>query len=534
MDLADEEENAPSGLRRAVTTWQSFSWGYADVGADVYVALGLVALYAHGATPLAFLLCGFIYLCVGLAYTELASAYPVAGGSQYYTLRGLGDFCGFVSGWALILAFTLDIALFGLITTGYINYFLPDWVGKQPWWALETAIFVIIPLTLINILGMRESSTLNGLLSGIDIIRETGMLFIGFVFAFHPDLLHTEFMGALNQLKTDPVFTKSFLYGTSIAVVSYIGLESISQAAQETVRPATIVPRTSLALIFTVLIYTLGFSTLALGMEPRLNEAGELAPVWSLLAENKENAVAVLMEGLPGIGRYAAPITAIFGAILLLASTNTGVMGSSRIAWSMANFQMLPKWLGSVQRRFRTPHWAILACSAMGLVELCVASFGRGKTMEILATMYAFAALSGYTLVLISLVKLRLTDPYTPRPFRMWLNIPIQIGRKKIYFPILGTLGILGSIAILTNLAINPETPRLALVTAPLWLIIGMILYLWVRRRMNLPLFGSVPHDWEKEQKQVLREAEEFQLLRQYLEALEERDADQMDTKDKQ
>ncbi|HUX88561.1 MAG TPA: hypothetical protein VMW65_16280, partial [Chloroflexota bacterium] len=74
------------GLRRAVGPWGSFTWGYADVGADVYVALGLVMAAAQGGTNVAFLFAGLIYVCVGLAYTELAAAYPFAGGGQFYVL----------------------------------------------------------------------------------------------------------------------------------------------------------------------------------------------------------------------------------------------------------------------------------------------------------------------------------------------------------------------------------------------------------------------------------------------------------------
>jgi hypothetical protein len=69
-----------SELRSDVSVWGSYMWGYADVGADIYVALGIVALAALGFTPLAFLAAGLVYAMVGLCYAELASAYPVAGG----------------------------------------------------------------------------------------------------------------------------------------------------------------------------------------------------------------------------------------------------------------------------------------------------------------------------------------------------------------------------------------------------------------------------------------------------------------------
>src|SRR5579864_3644344 len=114
-----------SGLRRDVTVWGSYMWGYADVGADIYTALGIVAVAAQGLTPLAFLMAGLVYAMVGLCYAELASAYPVAGGGQYFTLRGLGDIYGFIAGSALLLDYTIDIALFTVISMGYFNFFLP-------------------------------------------------------------------------------------------------------------------------------------------------------------------------------------------------------------------------------------------------------------------------------------------------------------------------------------------------------------------------------------------------------------------------
>lgn len=79
-------------LRRDVTIRGSYTWGYADVGTDIYIALGLVIGAAQGGAPPAFALAGLIYILIGLAFTELASSYPVAGGGHYYSLRGLGDF----------------------------------------------------------------------------------------------------------------------------------------------------------------------------------------------------------------------------------------------------------------------------------------------------------------------------------------------------------------------------------------------------------------------------------------------------------
>src|SRR2546427_4440890 len=103
---------APSELRREVSVWGSYMWGYADVGADIYTALGIVALAALGFTPLAFLFAGLVYALVGLGYAELASAYPVAGGGQIYTPPGLGGPGGLTARAALPPDYTIRISSF--------------------------------------------------------------------------------------------------------------------------------------------------------------------------------------------------------------------------------------------------------------------------------------------------------------------------------------------------------------------------------------------------------------------------------------
>src|SRR5579872_3771673 len=149
-------------LRRSVTPWGSYSWGYADVGADIFVALGLVIGVAGGASNVAFLFAGFVYVCVGLAYTELASTYPVAGGGQYFVMRGLGDIFGFVAGWAVLLDFTIDIVLFAWACVGYLSNLVPELAGTvHPWNHFWAILALIVGLAVLNILGVRESTAFN-------------------------------------------------------------------------------------------------------------------------------------------------------------------------------------------------------------------------------------------------------------------------------------------------------------------------------------------------------------------------------------
>src|SRR5271170_6222578 len=150
-------------LRRAVTPWGSFSWGYSDVGADIFVGLGLVLGAAAGASNIAFLFAGIVYVCIGLAYTELAATYPVAGGGQYFVMRGLGDVFGFIAGWAVLLDFTIDITLFAWSCIDYLGQLVPVLqLQPHPWVHFLSVFALIAGLCILNVIGVRESTNFNG------------------------------------------------------------------------------------------------------------------------------------------------------------------------------------------------------------------------------------------------------------------------------------------------------------------------------------------------------------------------------------
>jgi len=506
------EPQESHGLRRAVGVWGSYTWGYADVGADVYVALGIVMAAAQGATNVAFLFAGLVYVMVGLAYTELAAAYPMAGGGQFYVLRGLGDFWGFVAGWAVLLDFTIDISLFALASAGYINFFFPtlnahvdinllgfSLPGVQPLLILEATILVVF-LTVLNILGVRESSRFNEILGALDVTSESAILFFGFLFAFNPTLL-------IHQMTTAWPDPFHLAYGASLAIISFVGLESISQASQETLRPGKVVPRTSIALILTVLIYALAFSNLSLAMLP-----------WQTVVAHNGDPVAWLASHIPILGLFIGPYVALLGSTLLLISANSGVFGASRITYSMARFNLLPRWFSKVHSRFRTPVRTLVVFSGIALVELFLAGLSP-NAYDVLANMYAFGAATAYMLVFVSLLVLRFKDPWTPRPFKVPLNIKIRGKDGEIrQLPIVGILGFLGISSILILVVLTHAIGRIA---GPSWIIVGLLIYFWHRRRNKLPIRKALKHNWEKEQIEVYEDAGEYDLADEFRENLQ-------------
>jgi APA family basic amino acid/polyamine antiporter len=516
-------------LRRSVTPWGSFSWGYSDVGADIFVGLGLVLGAAAGASNVAFLFAGIVYVCIGLAYTELAATYPVAGGGQYFVLRGLGDIFGFIAGWAVLLDFTIDIALFTWSCVEYLTELLPAISSNvHPWAHFLVIIGLVLALCALNLVGVRESTAFNGFVSALDIVSETAILTLGFLFAFDPHLLvHT-------MLSTWPS-PFEFMKGISLAIVSFVGLESISQAAEETQRPASIIPRTSIALILTILIFALSYSNLALGMHTwhpiPLDAQGHAQLLWQWLGntDNNGKAVALIAEQVPYWGAIAALYVPVLGSILLLISANSGVFGSSRIAYAMASGGLLPSIFKRVHPRFRTPITSLLVFTGLALLEVIFAAlpsldpgaaafyakhFHGEEGIDFLGDLYAFGAATSYSFVFIALVALRLYDPLSPRKFKIPFNIPMRVRGERAEFPIIAVVGFIGIVAILVFTMITHPIGR---VFGPTWIVFGLILYFIYRKRKGLPVLRSNKRDWRSEQTEILRRAGELELMDEYI-----------------
>jgi len=514
---------AGSELRRDVSVWGSYMWGYAAVGADIYTALGIITLAALGLAPFAFLAAGIVFALVGLCYAELASAYPLAGGGQYFTLRGLGDLSGLVAGAALVLDYTIDISLFTVVAFGYFNYFLP-WVTfghhatdftitfgpvHLAWLWLVESVAGMVLLIWLNVRGIKVSTNFNEVIGTIAIIAQTGIVIAGFVLVWQPDIV-------AHEVLFDRPTLSQFAFGSSLAIIAFVGLETISQVAQETRRPATIIPRTSIGLVVSVLLFAMAFSVLAIGLVHPTEFRG-----------HEGDPVALIASRIPIIGIVAAPLTAAIGALIVFISANSGVVSSSRLSYSMSQFDLLPAWFSKVNRKYATPARAVIVFGGVALLQTVFAFFtpgpaGKTAAIDVLADLYAFGATTGYLLVFVSLFVLRYKDPFTPRPYMMPFNIRTSYRGHPVWFPVLGALGFLGVLFFLLMVLLTHQYAR---IVGPLWVLAAVALFALYRRRRGLPIFKTLPRDWETATKRVLMEAEEFRSLEEYEAALQEKRA---------
>jgi APA family basic amino acid/polyamine antiporter len=419
----------------------------------------------------------------------------------------------------------------------YSSQLMPALVNSvHPWLHFGVVLGLVIGLCLLNVIGVRESTTFNGVVSALDVISETCILCFGFLFAFRPQLL-------IHTMQTHWPSPYELMLGTSLAIISFVGLESISQAAQETQRPASIIPRTSVSLILTILIFALAYSNLALGFQPWhpiTDAAGHHLQFWQIFPNNPDNqgkAVALLAAQVPYYGAFAALYVPVLGAILLLISSNSGVFGSSRIAYAMSTSNLLPSIFQRVHRKFRTPMISIVFFSVIAVIELLFAAapalfpavsslytrFFHGENgLDFLADLYAFGAATSYSFVFLGLIGLRLTDPLSPRKFKIPLNVPMRFRGERVEFPIVAVIGFIGIFSILM---FTLFTHPLGRIFGPSWLLLGLLFYLVYRRYRRLPVLGSQPRNWRTAQTEILRRAGELELMDEYVANVKASDA---------
>ncbi len=459
-------------LKREIGLLGSFSMGFADVGADVFLAIGLVALYAAGYSPLAFLIASICYITTGLVYAELSELYPYAGGAQVYGTKAGGDLLGFLMGWAILLDYTLGIALFSIAAAGYLSFIFPTIETPIQLFGLEisgvgtTAFIIILFLIGINIIGIKESSNFNVAMVLLTIVTEIAVLILGFIFAFdlgkflnelsifgNPDpIKYVDYTGLLN------IETENFLYGVTLAMSSYIGIESIAQAAEETRNPWKHLHSAFKIGIVAVVFFTISFSVLGLGVLG-----------WKVLANEAYNPIATIASRIPVIGGIFSLGVAIVAFAINTVSTNTGVIGVSRVVYSMSRFDMLPKVFSKLHPTRATPYVSIIVFSLIG------GSLAITGEIHFVASLYNFGALLSYFLVNYSHIRLRSIDRNAYRNWKTPLNIEFR-GTEYSLIALLGVIstGTLFSLVLLYH----PDGRTLGIA----WMVAGLLLYILYRR----------------------------------------------------
>jgi APA family basic amino acid/polyamine antiporter len=465
------------GLQRVLGVNALFSTAYGNVGSSIYYALGLVASYALGLTPVVFIVTGFIFYLTASTYSEATTMFPEAGGSSSFARHAFNEFWSFFAAWAQMLNYTITIAISA--------FFVPHYIGGLFFPALRhgpgDVIFAIVltaVLSAVNIVGVSEAAALNIVLAITDFCTQLLLVALGAFLVFSPHVLLSNI-----HLGVAPTW-KNFLISIPIGMIAYTGIETISNMAEEARDESHTVPQAIKRVVWAVFAIYIAMPLVALSALPVHLVHGHyetLLGVGDAQGGFAGDPVLGIVKHL-GLGtmEHAAEIyVGLLAATILLIATNAGIIGVSRLVYSMGLHRQMPDGLRRLHPRFRTPWIGIIVFGAIA----CVTIIPGQATF--LGNMYAFGAMLSFTIAHLAVIRLRLKEPERARPYKGPWTLRVR-GRELPLFAVLGAIGT--GLAFVTVAAIYLDVAVVGLA----WLAIGVIAYVVFRHHQGLDLTTTV------------------------------------------
>jgi APA family basic amino acid/polyamine antiporter len=414
------EADGEHALRRTLGAWDLTLLGVgAIVGAGIFSSVGQMAAGSDthpGAGPalvLSYLLtglaCGFAAMC----YAEIAALVPVAGSAYTYAYVALGEIVAWVIGWDLIIEYAIGNIYVAQSWADYFRSFLagfgldfPPWLATDLQTASHTpAIAAVAPhlggvvlafnlpaalivglLTVLLVVGIRESARFNAVIVGVKLVLVTGFVAVG---AFFIEPAHWRPFA--------PNGFRGIWTGASLAFFSYIGFDAVSTAAEETRDPQRDMPR---GMIASLLICTVLYVTTAAVMTG-------LVP-WRELGVGDPLARALRLVGLEKLATVMS-----FGALIAVTAVLLVFqLGQPRIFLAMARDGLLPPVFARVHPRFRTPAFGTVLTGLFVAVMASILTPDQALELTNIGTLFAFV------LVALGVMALRRHEPHAPRAFR--------------------------------------------------------------------------------------------------------------------
>jgi APA family basic amino acid/polyamine antiporter len=428
----------------------------AIIGAGIFVLTGTAAaLYAGPAVLVSFILAAIACAFVGLCYAELAALIPVAGSTYTYTYASLGRLAAWLVGWNLVLEYSIGSAAVAVGWSGYFTGALASMgITVPPQLAASTgtlvkladgttaraiadlpAVGIVALLTLLLILGTRESARTNNIMVAVKLVVILAFVAFG---AGHVVTANWQPFVPPNNGTFGSFGWSGVLHGASVVFFTYIGFDAVSNCSQEAKRPQRDMPLGILGSLAISTVLYIAVAAVLVGIVP-YQQLNVPAPI----------GLAVQRIGMPWL-TFLIEAGALFGittAILVL------LYGQSRIFAIMAQDRLMPPLFAKLHPRLQTP-WA-----SQLMIGVVVAAVAAVVPIATLGELVGVGTLFAFIMVCVAVWRLRALEPHAHRPFR----VPLV--------PLVPVLGILSCIGLMIGL--SPLTwTRLVL-----WVAIGVAIY---------------------------------------------------------
>jgi APA family basic amino acid/polyamine antiporter len=482
-DLLQEAKDNKSGLKKTLTGLNLTTLGIgAIIGAGIFVLTGQAAAqYAGPAIVISFIISGIACAFAGLCYAEFASMIPISGSAYTYSYATLGEFLAWIIGWDLILEYLFAASTVSVGWSGYVVSFLKDFgifiptaltaatgsvlveVPKLGWQQLTEnlttglsaqginvdslphvtaiinlpAMFIIAALTVLLIIGIRESANFNNIMVIVKVAVIILFIAIGIAFVqagnWHPFI--PENTGEWGHFGWSGI-----LRGAGVIFFAYIGFDAVSTAAQEAKNPQRDMP---IGILGSLSVSTVLYILVAI----------VLTGIVSYTTLNVSDPVAVGVDAMGQGMFWLRPIVKIAAIAGLSSVILVMLLGQPRIFYAMSKDGLLPPVFSKVHPRFKTPYFSTILT---GIVAMVLAGV---LPISILGELVSIGTLLAFAIVCISIVVLRKTKPDLERPFRTpWVPL----------------IPILGALICFVQMAALPLDTWLRLI---FWMALGFVIY---------------------------------------------------------
>lgn len=482
-ELQQEANDNKAGLKKTLTGLNLTTLGIgAIIGAGIFVLTGQAAAqYAGPAIVISFIISGIACAFAGLCYAEFASMIPISGSAYTYSYATLGEFLAWIIGWDLILEYLFAASTVSVGWSGYMVSFLKDFginiptaltaasgtvlveIPKLGWQQLTDnlapsllkqginvdllphvtaivnlpAMFVIGLLTLLLVVGIRESANFNNIMVIVKVSVIILFIAIGFAFVLSDNW--------------DPFIPKNtgewghfgwsgILRGAGVIFFAYIGFDAVSTAAQEAKNPQRDMP---IGILGSLSVSTILYILVAI----------VLTGIVSYTTLNVADPVAVGVDAMGKGMFWLRPIVKIAAIAGLSSVILVMLMGQPRIFYTMSNDGLLPPVFSKVHPKFKTPYVSTLLTGGVAIILAGI------LPISILGELVSIGTLLAFAIVCVSIVVLRKTRPDIQRPFRT---------------PFVPWVPIMGALICLIQMAALPFDTWMRLLV---WMAVGFLIY---------------------------------------------------------
>jgi APA family basic amino acid/polyamine antiporter len=451
----------PEALKRGMGSPPLFAIVQGFLSASLYFALGVVVANALGFTWIVLLAATLFFVLLVLSYMEGASLHQERGGATVLARYGFNELWSFVAGWAILLDYLILIAITAFATTDYLALFWSELAHGAP--ELLFSFAVILYVAWVNMRGAGSRRWQRAaLVIFADLAVQLLIVVLGLALLLEPDVL------------TDPAAiagspgAEDLLFAFTIAIAAFSGLDASSALAGEVAVSRRGLKRLFAARAAAAVPYV-GIALVASSTLPQTGHRWYEAPMLGLVSSFDQEW---LREPL----RYTIAVLAI--GILVIAC-NAAMFGLSRLGYSLALNRQIPSLVGRLHPRYNTPV-VLIALGALLAVALVIPA-----DLEMLAAIYAFGATLAFTLVHLSVIRLRFREPERDRPYK----VPFNVRMGRVELPLTALAGAVMAAVAFASVLVLHDAARFV---GAGWMAFGVLLYVIYRTVEGKPVFKRV------------------------------------------